>query len=269
MKMKKNYNPFSISVIMPALNEADNIQDAIYSTLKAFDNYNIDGDIIVINDGSMDDTPVIVQKIMKKEARVKLINHTKPMGIGYSFFDGVKHSSKDTVIMVPGDNENNPEDALAYLDLMEQVDIIVPFIYNIEMRKRIRRIVSSIYRFIINVSFGINLNYSNGTVLYRRCIMDNITLRSHGFFYQAELLIKLIRRGYMFAEVPNFLSARLSGKSKATTLKSLLRVIKSYIRLVLDIHVIRIEGRKDYHRLHKDSVSYKKSTANNLIEYVA
>lgn len=247
---------------MPALNEEANIREAIHSTLKAFEAYNIDGDIIVINDGSTDKTKAIVNDIIKKDHRVKLVNHEKSMGIGYSFFDGVKRSDRDAVIMVPGDNENNPEDALAFFDLLNQVDIIVPFIHNVEVRKKLRRIVSSLYRFVINITFGINLNYTNGTVLYRRCIMDDVTLKSHGFFYQAELLIKLIRKGYMFAEVPNFLSTRTSGRSKATTISSFLRVAKSYLSLAFEIHVLRIEGKKNYRLLHKDSVSYKRTIMN-------
>jgi glycosyltransferase involved in cell wall biosynthesis len=261
--MKKQLNPISLSVIIPALNEMNNIQDSVMSTLKAFEVYDINGDIIVINDGSTDETPLIVRNIMKKNRRVKLINHSRPMGIGYSFFDGAGQSTKDAVIMIPGDNENNPEDALAYLNLLKQVDIVVPFIHNIEVRKRGRRILSSLYRLIINITFGINLNYTNGTVLYRRCILNGVTLKSWGFFYQAELLIKLIRKGYMFAEVPNFLSTRSSGKSKATTFKSLFRITKSYLNLAFEIHVKRIEGKKNYFNLIRDSISYGKSIRNS------
>ncbi len=148
-----------------------------------------------------------------------------------------------------------------FINLMEYVDVIVPFIHNVEVRNRKRRIISSLYRFIINMTFGINLNYTNGTVFYKRCIFDNIELKSFGFFYQAEILIKLVRQGYLFAEVPNFLANRITGKSKATTLKALFKVIKSYLHLVYEIHIRRIETKKPkwaYRKFNKHTVSYKK-----------
>ncbi|MDY0084177.1 MAG: hypothetical protein RBR74_13415, partial [Ignavibacteriaceae bacterium] len=69
-----------------------------------------------------------------------------------------------------------------------------------------------LYRFIINLSFGTNVNYTNGTVFYHRSILKGYNLESYGFFYQANIVIKLIRQGYLYAEVPNFLSVRASGK---------------------------------------------------------
>ncbi len=139
----------------------------------------------------------------------------------------------------------------------EEVDIIIPFIHNIEVRHKGRRIISSIYRFIINISFGTNLNYTNGTVFYRRCILDDLCLNSFGFFYQTELLVKLIRKGYLFSEVPNLLSSRIGGQSKATTLSSLIRLTGNYLKLFYEIHIKRIESAKDYRKLNSHSVSYK------------
>ena len=250
-------NKYSLSVIMPALNEEENIEDSIAQTLKAMDKYGIDGEIIIVNDGSKDRTSEIVENNIKRDKRLKLINHDRPGGIGWSFFDGVKNSVNDIVIMIPGDNENIPEVTLTFFGLLDKVDIVIPFIHNMEVRHRGRRIISSIYRFIINLSFGTNLNYTNGTVLYRRCILDDIKLRSFGFFYQTELLIKLIRKGYLFSEVPNFLSSRNNGQSKATSLPSLMKLTGNYLKLFFEIHFKRIESVKDYRKLNPRSVSYK------------
>ena len=248
----------TLSVIMPALNEENNIEAAIRSTIEAFNNHGIDGEVIVVNDGSTDSTKSIVERIIQEANNVKLINHIKPMGIGYSFWDGIKHSDREIVVSFPGDNENDPDDALTFLHLMDHVDIIIPFIHNVEVRDRIRRLISSLYRFIMNISFGINLNYLNGTVFYRRLILKEVDLKNFGFFFQAEILIKLIRKGYLFAEVPNYLGTRGDGKSKALTLKSLMQVIKGYLRLAFDIHIRAIETKKNYQKLNKESRSYRK-----------
>lgn len=249
----------SLSVVMPCLNEQDNVAAAIKRTLDAFAHHGIEGEIVVINDGSTDGTADVVRSLSARYPNVRLIEHERPRGIGFSFWDGVHHARNQFVTMFPGDDENDPDDALLHYYLTRDVDIIVPFIHNVEVRSIVRRVISSLYRFIINMSFGMNLNYTNGTVIYNRVILDGVTLKSSGFLYQAELLIKLIRAGYMYAETPHFLSQRGSGKTKALTIKSFLQITRGYLRLIWEIHVLRRTGFADvpidsrsatYRRLH-------------------
>jgi glycosyltransferase involved in cell wall biosynthesis len=235
----------TLSVVMPCLNEQDNVATAIQRTLTAFVRYDIEGEIVVINDASTDGTAGVVRALAGRHPNVRLIEHARPMGIGASFWDGVCNARNDFVTMFPGDDENDPDDALLCYYLTRDVDIIVPFIHNAEVRSIWRRLISSLYRFIINISFGMNLNYTNGTVVYNRAILDGVTLKSSGFLYQAELLIKLIRAGYLYAETPHFLLRRGSGKTKALTLKSFLQVTRGYLRLIWEIHVLRRTGFAD------------------------
>lgn len=232
----------TLTVVMPALNEEANINAAIGSTLHAFDQYGIAGELIVVNDGSRDRTSELVKHCMRRDARIRLIEHVTPMGIGASFWDGVRAAQHQFVTMFPGDNENDPEDALTYFHMTRDVDIIVPFIHNVEIRSLSRRVVSSIYRFIINMSFGMNLNYTNGTVIYNTAVIRQIVPRATGFFYQAEILIRLIRAGYLYAETPHFLSRRATGRTKALTLRSFIKVTREYLSLVWYVHVSRRLG---------------------------
>jgi len=251
----------SLSVIMPCLNEADNIADAIQETLNTVDKMGIHTEIMVINDGSRDATAEIVKQLQATDQRIKLLNHTKPQGVGASFWDGVQNASHDFVTMIPGDNENDSEDVLKYYYLTQDIDIIVPFIMNIEIRSKIRRIISALYRFIINVSFGMNLNYTNGTVIYNRQILLAINLGTTGFLYQAEILIKLIRMGYFYAETPHLLSKRGSGKTKALTFSSLFNVIGGYLKLVWAVHISRKAGHTG-EPLNEKSISYRRYQDN-------
>ncbi len=255
----------TLSVIMPSLNEADNIEAAISSALKAIEHFGIDGEIVVINDGSTDRTGEIVEKLMQKDERISLVAHDKPKGVGSAFWAGVKAAKHDFVTMIPGDNENDPMDVLAYYYLARDVDVIVPFIMNVEIRGKWRRILSSIYRFVINMSFGLSLNYTNGTVIYNRKILEDIELQTTGFLYQAELLVKLIRMGYFYAETPHLLSKRGSGVTKALTWRSFVNVTVSYLRLVWKIHITREEGKLlgPYLKINKDSASYRRYIARN------
>ncbi len=225
-----------ISVIMPALNEEKNISLAIGNSLQAFDSCKLDGEVIVINDGSRDATPKIVEEFMAKDPRVRLISHDSPKGIGASFWDGVDNARGNAVVMLPGDNENDPWEIFRYYRLLEHVDMVIPFIYNKEARSLFRNALSFAYRFIINTTFLVYFNYTNGTVIYRKSMLGELRVRSTGFFFQTDMLIRLVKKGYLFAEVPYRLGMRRDGVSKAVSFPSLLQVIKGYIRLVRDIY---------------------------------
>jgi dolichol-phosphate mannosyltransferase len=234
-----------LSVIMPALNEEKNILPAIQSTLKAFGDLSICGEIIAVNDGSTDHTEVLIQEMMAQDSRIHKLKHEKPQGIGASFWDGVQSAQGKIVTMFPGDNENDPYEGLRYFDLLQHVDIVVPFVYNRGSRGKFREFLSFLYRTIINLSFQMNLNYTNGTVLYRKSILANMQLQSKGFLYQTEILVKTIRKGYLFAEVPCSLGKRTTGVSKSLSFASFINVVKSYFRLLLAIYGPGSENRQD------------------------
>lgn len=251
----------SISVIIPALNEEKNIVSVVTNTLKALDDFNIDGEIIVVDDGSTDATKRLAGDINKDDPRVSIITHKVTRGIGASFWDGVDASKGEITMMLPGDNENDSWESLRYYDLLEHVDIIIPFIYNREVRSTFRNIFSLIYRFIINTTFLVNLNYTNGTVLYRKSLLKKLDSRSDGFFFQTDILIRLVKKHYLFAEVPYMVGIREYGVSNALSYPSLLQVISGYLRLVRDIYFKK--GRKHMILLSRDSLTLARRRRKN------
>jgi glycosyltransferase involved in cell wall biosynthesis len=248
---------FALTVVMPALNEEDNVLSAIERTLSAFDHLGIDGEIVVINDGSTDNTGNLVATRVQEEQRVRMVVHDTPQGIGASFWDGVRVARGAVVTMFPGDDENDPAEALRYFHLFANVDIVVPFISNKGVRSKRREQLSSLFTAIVNLTFRTRLNYTNGTVLYRRAILADLELKSKGFFYQTELLIKAIKRGYLFAEVPNLLRQRRSGTSKAISAKSFYAVVKGYLQLVTDVY-FKGTGHSGQRLIATDSVTYQR-----------
>ncbi len=247
-------NKMSLSVIMTALNEEENILAAIDSTLNSFEVFSINGEIVVVNDGSTDQTRELVKEAIKENKHIRLIEHKAPQGIGASFWDGVDNAHGEIVVLLPGDNENNPVEILRYCKLLEHVDIVIPFVFNKEVRPFLRNILSFIYRFIINATFLVNFNYTNGTILYRKIVLRKLKYRSNGFFFQTDILIRLIKRNYLFAEVPYKLSKRETGKSKAISFPSFLQVIKGYLQLLKDHYFVK----KSRHLtlLHRDSLTF-------------
>ncbi|RKY31189.1 MAG: hypothetical protein DRP74_05405 [Candidatus Omnitrophota bacterium] len=243
-----------VTIIMPALNEEANIQPAITSTLKAFSDFSLDGEILVVNDGSTDRTEALASELLKKDNRIRILRHDNPAGIGASFWDGVDNALGDAICMLPGDNENDPVEILRYFNLLEKADIINPYVTNKRNRPVLRNFLSFLYQLIINITFFTRLKYTNGTVLYRKSLLEELEHRCKGFFFQTDILIRLIKKGYLFVEVPYSLRKREKGRSKAVNLKSLIEVAKGYLKLVKDIYFSEADTRKAF---SDDSVTKK------------
>jgi glycosyltransferase involved in cell wall biosynthesis len=237
-----------LTIIMPALNEEKNVGAAIRNTLRAFDDCAICGTIIVVNDGSTDRTGEIITEAMRQDARVSTIRHERPRGIGASFWEGVEQAAGQAVCMLPGDNENDPWEIFQYYSLLQHVDIVIPFVFNKQVRSVGRNILSQVYRFIINTTFGVNFNYTNGTILWRRSVLRELRggVCSTGFFFQTDALIRLVKKGYLFAEVPYRLGMRKIGNSKAVSFPSFVQVARGYLRLVRDVHGPRFRRLKGF-----------------------
>ncbi len=227
-----------LSIIMPALNEEANIAGAIEHTLEAFRQHGVAGEVIVVNDGSTDGTVRIVEEIAAREGggRIRMVHHRTPQGLGAAFRDGLPEAGGEAIAFMPGDDENDPGDIIRYVGLLREVDMVVPFVYNKEIRPKIRNLISTLFRMIINVTFSVNFNYTNGTVLYRREILASSPNRSCGFFFQTENVVRAVWSGYLFAEVPYRLAVRSGGESKAISLRSLKQVMGDYLALVKEIY---------------------------------
>jgi dolichol-phosphate mannosyltransferase len=231
--------PCDLTLIMPSLNEEKNIEQAIRRAFNAFDEYEVSGEIIVVNDGSSDSTQDLVEELMKGNPKLSLINHGHALGIGASFWDGIDQAAGIIVSWLPGDNEGDPFEICRYVKLLQHVDIVIPFVYNKEVRSVHRNFLSSIFCFIINSTFRVNFNYTNGTVIFRKSILLGLDYRSKSFFFLTDILVRLVKQGYLFAEVPIRLGTRKAGVSKAVSFPSLVQVFNGYILLLKDCFYLR------------------------------
>lgn len=232
-----------LTIIVPALNEEDNIRVVLHNTLAAFDSFRIPGEVLVVDDGSTDRTAAIVREEMDRDGRVRSIRHPSPQGLGAAFWDGVAHARGEAVCLMPGDNENDPCEILRYYPLLEHVDVVIPFVFDKAARSFLRNALSRAYRFIVNTTFLTHFNYTNGTILYRRALLEALDFRCNSFFFQTDILIRLARRGYLCAEVPYRLnSGRVQRPSKAISLRSFVGVARGYLRLLRDVYLRRGRG---------------------------
>jgi glycosyltransferase involved in cell wall biosynthesis len=248
-----------LTIVIPALNEEANVETAVRHIAQALKDFAIDGEIILVNDGSTDKTAACMDRAVAAypEIPFQRITHPTPRGIGAAFWEGLELASGRALILLPGDDENDPWEIFRYAKLLEHVDIVIPYIFNREARALWRNALSFLYRFIINSTFAVNFNYTNGTVLYRASVLRELDYKSAGFFFQTDVLVRLVKKGYLFAEVPYRLGQRKTGRSKAVTFPSFFRVAKGYLRLVRDFYFLKSD-RMHVHSYASDSMTAKR-----------
>ncbi len=227
----------SLTVMLPALNEEKTVAAVTEQVLAALVRAGVDAELFLVDDGSSDGTRARLRELAVRHPQVRVLEHERPHGIGGSFREVLALATREAITWFPTDGENDPADLVRYLPMLEHVDIIVPFAVNRGVRSFGRRLLSSTFLVLINLTFGMHLNYTNGNVIYRRRLLAGMDLRSDGFFFQTEALITAIRRQHgIHCEVPVHLTPRRDGTSKALSLRSLLQVATDYLRLVRVIH---------------------------------
>lgn len=223
----------SISIIMPALDEEGNIQgsidSAVYAARKHFDDY----EIIVINDGSTDNTLGIVKENIARNNKIKVISHPKSQGFGASYDTGRKNAKMEYCVMVQGDNPFNRDTLQNFFSYATKANIVCGYIANPDFRPKSRQIISLLYTRLLNLIFKLNLKYYNGPQIHRTEWLRNLKLKSSGFGFQAEVLINAIKDGQDYIKVPIVYTERPGGgATKIFDLKNIFSVINTICRLM-------------------------------------
>jgi len=108
------------SIVIPVFNEAQNIEKLINEV--SFNLKNCDYQLIIVNDGSVDNTIDIIKRI--KSNNIELINFEKNYGQSYSIYNGIKHSKNNIIVTLDGDLQNDPSDIRKLLEIYTNNDEI-------------------------------------------------------------------------------------------------------------------------------------------------
>lgn len=225
----------SVSIIIPAYNEEENIPLAISSVKKALKGIS-DYEIIVVNDGSIDSTEKVIRKLIKKNKRIKLINHSTNLGLGHNFRDGISLATKAYIGGFPGDNDMSAESLKSLILHRKKADLIISYMANPQARSLFRRIVSKAYVIVMNTLFNLRLKYFNGYFIAKSDLLKNLELKSAGFTIFVEIIVKLIKSGATYREIPFIHTGRKFGHSNAITLPNIKRSSFMILTLLHDIY---------------------------------
>jgi len=191
--------------------------------------------IIIIDDGSPDNSGKIADQLAKENDRIRVIHHEVNKGYGAALKTGFEASEHEIICFTDGDDEYDTFDFYKLIKLIDFYDLIITFRYR-RMYSYYRIIVSRVYNAVLRVLFNIPYrDISTGLRMVRKSALQEVTLLSDSPFIGAELTIKLMLKGYRIGQVGIQTFPRKFNKGSAATVKNIIATIKDIIRIYRSI----------------------------------
>ncbi len=220
-------------MIIPAYNESENIVATLENVTTALEPLALPHEILVIDDGSKDDTAALVETMAARFPRVRLLKNERNKGFGWSYRRGVEAASLPFIVMVHGDNAWGWATLREFFRHTGEADVIIGYTQHmLKSRTWTRTLVSKLFTFLVNLITRRRLTYYNGLQIHRAPILKALRIESHGFGFQAEVLVKALRLAPSYVEVPMDLIERQKGESKAFRVNNFIDVWRTLRLLV-------------------------------------
>ena len=193
----------SVTAFFPCYNDAGTIPTMILRALQTLPQVTSDNEVVVINDGSRDDSARILEEMACAFPQLRVIHRDQPSGYGGVLRAGFAAARKDWIFYTDGDAQY---DARELVQLVEQVRDGVEMVngYKIKRRDPFHRVVIGLaYQYFVKLVFGLTIRDVDCDFrLMRRSIFDHITLESTTGTITFEMVKKIQDAGYSIGEVP-------------------------------------------------------------------
>lgn len=216
-----------ISIIIPCFNEENTIKIIVDKILEQKD---IEKEIIIVDDGSIDNSKNIIENI--KSTEVKAFYHLENLGKGRALRTGFKQATGDIILIQDADLEYNPKDYNKILQPFVKADADVVYGSRFLGGEYVRLhyfwhfIANKLLTLATNIFTNLNMtDMETGSKAFKKKCIEKIELQENSFGIEPELTIKLAKQKYIFYEVPISYRGRSYLEGKKITFKDALRAI--------------------------------------------
>jgi glycosyltransferase involved in cell wall biosynthesis len=192
----------SFSAVLPAYNEEGSIRSVIVSLSETFERIAQHWEIIVVDDGSRDDTSEIVEALGKQDERIRLIIHPQNRGYGAAIRSGLHAAKLEWIFLMDSDGQFYAEDLEEVMPRLDECDAL----WGIRTNRQdplLRKINGCAWITLIRGVFGLKefvQDVNCGFKLLKRDILDVLSLRADGAMISAELAIQILHNDFTICE---------------------------------------------------------------------
>jgi glycosyltransferase involved in cell wall biosynthesis len=225
----------ALSYFFPAHNEAANLRGLVEEALGTLPALAESFEIIIVNDGSRDETGTIADELAAAHPEVRAVHHPTNLGYGAALRSGFAAARHDHLAFTDGDRQFKVADLGRLIDRIAARDADAVVGYRIRRADPlVRTVYAKLYRLANLTFFGLKVrDVDCASKLFTRASLDGVNVESGGAFFSAELLIKLRARGRRLAEVgvPHY--PRTAGSPTGAKPQVVLRAVRDFWALRL------------------------------------
>lgn len=227
----------NVSVFFPFWNEEANIQSVINKAVVVLEKIANEWEIIVVDDGSSDNTLAIAKELQKQNKRIQIISHIPNRGYGAALKEGFTHAKYDLVAFTDGDGQFDFSQITSLLSHINHADIVIGY-----RKKRhdhpFRHLLMNMLKVWDLVLFGFYFkDIDCGFKLFKRKALQKIMpFQSEGAMITTEILAKAKRAGLKIIEVEVLHYPRTAGDQSGGNLRVIIRAVKESMILWKNLH---------------------------------
>ncbi|MFK7734063.1 MAG: glycosyltransferase family 2 protein [Pseudomonadales bacterium] len=225
----------NISLFFPVYNDEHTVRTVAQRAVELLEEVANDYEIIIVNDGSPDESGVVADELAAGNERIQAIHHSHNKGYGAAMQTGIAASQFELICMIDGDNEYDVFDLKKMLAVRDYYMLVIAFRYR-KLYSTKRIFISFVYNAVLRVVFKSPFrDISTGIRLMHRSLFDGLELTSNSPFIGAELTLKSMLRGYPVGEVGIQTFPRSFGEGSATSMKNIMGTIKDIWKIRKEI----------------------------------
>lgn len=218
----------SLSIVLPAYNEEANLHTTIAEISSVVAAMPIDYEIILVNDGSSDRSGEIGRELAKYIYNFRLVEHYPNRGYGGALKAGFEASQKELIAFFPADNQFHFEEINHLLARMQATNADIICGYRAPRRDPFMRKLNAFgWNTLVRVLFGyLCRDIDCGFKLFRREILNNVTITSDGALIDTEFISSARRLGYHIEEVSVTHRPRVGGEATGANLPVIIKAFR-------------------------------------------
>jgi len=233
-------NTSTVSVVIPAYNEEENIGNILLRTNATLETIGVPYEIIVVDDGSVDET-----KLMAMQYKATVLSNGTNRGKGYALKTGIQSANGNILVTMDADGSHRPEEIPKLIvPLLNGADAVFGSRFTgkrgQDSTKKLHIFGNNLFNLLIALLSGKHVTDSQtGFRAYKKKIIKEIEITSTGYEVETELTVKSLKNGYIIHEEPITFEKRKDGSSHVNPLFDGIKIFKTIVKASINA------GKKD------------------------
>ena len=223
----------AISIVVPTLNEAENIPVLMSRIAASFESSKVDYEVIFVDDHSTDGTIEVIQSLVTLYP-ISLHAKIGQRGKAFSLLQGFKLAKYDAICMIDADLQYPPEAIISMYHLLDgsDVDVVLSERQDDKDTSKLRQLSSKIFNLVFTrLLFGFDYDTQSGLKIFRKSVIEKLTLDPTPWSFDLEFIVRALENNFKILSYKIPFSKRLNGEAKVQLVRVTFELAKASIVL--------------------------------------